>query len=290
MRRLTIVATLVIIAASLAIGIYLVSTVGPSGIDKMIGRPVTSADMATLNQLSKQPYGSANGTGLGLIYSYSGTPFTSGGKPIVVYVGAEFCQFCAISRWGLILAMERFGNFSGLEYMASANPSELDLPTYTFAHAQYTSPYLIFHMYEAESRDATTLSPPPTNISTIWQAVNGNKFPFVDFGNRYVLKGSVLDPTLIQNKNWSQIYTDIANGDAVGQKIIQSANMITSVICKITGGSPAGVCTASPINTITSSLAAPFSASIPLFHSQSAAVTTAVRTERPTAPRPDWSV
>ncbi len=187
---------------------------------------------------------------------------------------------------GLILAMERFGNFSGLEYMTSAT-AELDLPTYTFAHAQYTSPYLNFQMYEAEDRTAATLSPPPTNYSTIWQTVNGNKFPFVDFGNKYVLKGSVLDPTLIQGKNWSQIYTDIANGDAVGQKIRESANMITSVICKLTGGSPAGVCTAPPINTITTSLAAPFSATIPLFHSLSTASTTEVRAEGPSTLRLD---
>ena len=255
MRRLTIIVTVVIIAASLAIGIYLVSTLGGSG-NKVDDTQVASADMATLHQLSMQPYGPSNGTGLAKVYSYSGTAFSSV-KPIVVYVGAEYCQFCAISRWGLVLALDRFGNFSGLEYMHSS-AGEFNLATFTFVHAKYTSQYFTFQAYEAADRNGGTLSPPPTNYTTIWQSVNSESFPFVDFNNKFVLKGSLIgDPTIIQNRNYSQIFADIRSGDSVGQEILASANMITGVICKMTGGVPAGVCTASPINSITSALAAP---------------------------------
>jgi thiol-disulfide isomerase/thioredoxin len=262
MRRLTIIVTIAIIAASLAIGIYLVSSVGASGIDMKDNVAVSATDMTTIHQLSLQPYGPANGSGLAKVYSYTGTPFASSGKPIVVYIGAEYCQYCAVSRWGLILALERFGNLSGLEFMTSS-ADEFDLPTFTFVHAHYVSQYLVFQAYEEEDRSRNTLSVPPNNYSTIWSSVNGRSFPFVDFNNKYVLKGSLIgNPTTIQNRNWTRIFNEISTGDAVGQEIKESANMITSVICKITGGAPGGVCSASPINTITSALAGPFGQSI----------------------------
>lgn len=263
MRRLTIVATLVIIAASLAVGIYLVSTLGGSG-NPTDGRPLSQADLATLHQLSMPSngnYGPSNGSGLAKVYSYSGTAF-SGAKPIVVYVGAEYCQYCAISRWGLVLALDRFGNFSGLEYMHSS-VGEFNLATFTFVHAKYTSQYFTFEAYEAADRNGNPLSPPPTNYTSIWQGVNSESFPFVDFNNRFVLKGSLIpDPTIIQNRNHTQIFADIRSGDVVGQEILQSANMITGVICKMMGGVPSVVCSAPPINSITSGLAAPVAGSI----------------------------
>lgn len=30
----------------------------------------------------------------------NGTPLTSGGKPEMLYIGAEYCPFCAFERWG----------------------------------------------------------------------------------------------------------------------------------------------------------------------------------------------
>ncbi len=36
------------------------------------------------------------------------------GKPEVLFVGAEFCPFCAAERWPLIVALSRFGRFTAL--------------------------------------------------------------------------------------------------------------------------------------------------------------------------------
>jgi hypothetical protein len=262
MRRLTIILTVVVIAASLGVGIYLVSVAtSGSGIDKMDRVALSSADSATLYHLSLQPYGPTPGAGIGTVTAYSGTPFTLGGKPIVVYIGAEYCEYCAVTRWGLILALERFGNFTGLQYMTSSVP-DLDLPTFTFVNSHYTSNYLVFQPYEDEDRAQASLSPPPSNYSTIWTAENHNSFPFIDFGNKYVAASSLIgNPQIIQNKNWTQVFADVSTGTTDGLLIKESANLITGVLCKLTGGSPGAVCGASPIGTITSSLASPLSAS-----------------------------
>ena len=48
-------------------------------------------------------------------WSY-GSPLSSGGKPEVLYVGTEFCPYCAAESWSLIVALSRFGQFSGLQH------------------------------------------------------------------------------------------------------------------------------------------------------------------------------
>ena len=71
---------------------------------------------------------------------------TSGGKPEVLYIGAEYCPYCAAERWAVIVALSRFGTFSGLAPIRSAakdgggNAEPYPLtPTWTFAKASYTS-------------------------------------------------------------------------------------------------------------------------------------------------------
>jgi Domain of unknown function (DUF929) len=35
-------------------------------------------------------------------------PLTSGGKPEMLFIGAEFCPYCAAERWAMVLALSRF--------------------------------------------------------------------------------------------------------------------------------------------------------------------------------------
>jgi hypothetical protein len=126
-RRLTILATLLIVVASLAVGTYLVSiSNGGTSRDSKINQPVSSSDLASLQRASFQPYGPAPAVDMqNTEQRTSGSPYLSNGKPVVLYIGAEFCQYCAIERWALIMALMRFGNFTSLHYMTSA-PSEGD--------------------------------------------------------------------------------------------------------------------------------------------------------------------
>lgn len=272
MRRLTILAVVAIIGASLALGAYFVwVTSRPSGMDRFDGQALSTTDASTLYHAALKPYGQSPGSGIGSITSYNGSPFTTGGKPIIVYIGAEYCQYCAVTRWGLILALERFGNFSGLEYMNSPQ-GEYDLATFTFVHTSYASNYFVFQGYEAADKNGNALSVPPSNYTTIWNTENHQSFPFVDFGNKYVLTASLItDPRIIQYKNWTQIFTSINNGDPLGQEIKQSANLVTAVLCKLTNGAPATVCNTSPINAIT--LAGPTSGALTFVSVPSVAVT-----------------
>src|SRR5271155_4359240 len=38
----------------------------------------------------------------------------SNGRPEVIFLGAEFCPYCSVERWSLVMALSKFGNFSHL--------------------------------------------------------------------------------------------------------------------------------------------------------------------------------
>ncbi len=67
------------------------------------------------------------------------------GKPEVLYVGAEFCPFCAAERWPLIVALSRFGHFGRLTSMQSAPSSVFpSVQSFSFVGTTYTSRYVSF--------------------------------------------------------------------------------------------------------------------------------------------------
>jgi hypothetical protein len=211
------------------------------------------------------------GTGGGAV---SGTPvtikgspaaLTSGGKPEMLYMGAEYCPYCAAERWSMIVALSRFGTFSGLATVHSgikdgAGDAEPDpsTPTWTFVNAKYTSKYLTFTPVEMQTNipDATTGS--YTTLQTPTSAQNAlitkydaapytteaGAIPFVDFGNKYLIIGASYDPGVLSGLSWSTVATDLHNPSSpVAQAVDGTANYITAAICKMTGNQPASACT-----------------------------------------------
>src|SRR5207302_7512423 len=76
------------------------------------------------------------------------------GKPQILYIGAEYCPFCAAERWSLIVALSRFGTFQHLQ-LTTSSASDLypNTSTFTFYRSAYTSPYLDFQSVEEATRD-----------------------------------------------------------------------------------------------------------------------------------------
>jgi hypothetical protein len=262
-RRITIVGTLVIVGISLAVGIYLVSTV-QSPLASYVGKVVTSSDITSLYADSLAPYGQPpTTTMLNTMHSSSGTPYLAGTKPIIVYIGAEYCPYCAAERWPLIISLMRFGNFSNLHYtISSASDIYPNSPTFTFVGSTYTSKYIVFHPFENEDRNRNALQPVPANYTTVWQA-NGSGFPFMNFGNKYIVPSATLISS-ISGENWTQVLRSISSGDPFGVQVKESANLMTSLICKLLVGQPngqPGLCSAYPIASTSSGIAGPLDTS-----------------------------
>jgi thiol-disulfide isomerase/thioredoxin len=65
------------------------------------------------------------------------------GKPLIVYIGAEYCPYCAAERWAAVIALSRFGTFTGLgQTHSSSSDVYPDTATLSFHGAVYASQYL----------------------------------------------------------------------------------------------------------------------------------------------------
>jgi thiol-disulfide isomerase/thioredoxin len=184
----------------------------------------------------------------------NGTPLTSGGKPEVVYVGAEYCPFCAAERWAMTTALSRFGTFTGLRGIHSSSTDvNPNTPTLTFYKASYTSKYLVFSSTEAQTVTRASLQTPSTLDNQLMSkydvppyvpsAQYDGSFPFVDFGNQYVINGASFDPKVLAGKSWAQVAAALKDPSSpIAKSADGAANLITAAICKITNQAPASVC------------------------------------------------
>jgi thiol-disulfide isomerase/thioredoxin len=189
----------------------------------------------------------------------NGTPLTSGGKPEVLYMGAEYCPFCAAQRWAMINALSRFGTFTGLTTThSSSTDADPNTPTYTFYKSTYKSNYINFTSVEETTNyrignttntsvNYQTLQTPTSAQVAIGQAYDpSGSIPFIDLGNKYVQVGNLspLSPTQLDGQSWSQVAAAMNNpSSSLGQAEIANANYMTAAICKLTNNQPATACT-----------------------------------------------
>src|SRR5580700_9849016 len=81
----------------------------------------------------------------------NGTPLTGNGKPEVLFIGSEYCPYCAAQRWAMVNAFSRFGTFTGLTTIhSSSSDSYPNTPTLTFYGSTYTSKYISFTSVEEQ--------------------------------------------------------------------------------------------------------------------------------------------
>ncbi len=186
------------------------------------------------------------GTANNLIKPVSGDLLTGpGGKPQVLYIGAEYCPYCAAERWAIIVALGRFGKFSGLQSTtSSSNDIYPDTPTFTFRNATYSGDYVELRTVETSDRDQNPLQTPTASEQKLWQKFDpAGSIPFVNFGNRYAMSGATFLPDILSGASWQAIASELEDSNSAQAKaIIGSANLMTAAICKMTSDKPASVC------------------------------------------------
>jgi len=214
------------------------------------------------NDIKSVPASTLDKIGIGSILSYnpsplekiSNTALTSNGKPEMLFIGAEFCPYCAAERWAIAVALSRFGHFTtqfrGIH--SSSTDSDPNTPTLTFYKSNYTSPYLTFTPVENENDSRGALQATTSAQQALWQkydsSAEGVGYPFIDFGNKYVLKDPTYDPGILAGMSWAQVASALHSPSSkVAQNALGAANLMTAAICKMTGGKPGNVCTASGV-------------------------------------------
>jgi hypothetical protein len=216
---------------------------------------VTGVPASTLNAVG------AGGSSLsGGIKAISGAPLTANGKPEVFFDGAEYCPYCAANRWGMVVALSRFGTFTGLKTIhSSSTDTPANVSTFTFYGSTYTSKYITFTSVEETTNlpDAATgyygtLQTPTTAEQALLTKYDpaqsggsGSPIPFVDFGGKYAQGGDLgmLQPTSLTG-NWEKIAGDLKDPSTANAKAVDAAaNFMTAAICELTNNQPATACT-----------------------------------------------
>jgi Domain of unknown function (DUF929) len=180
------------------------------------------------------------------------------GKPEVLYIGAEYCPYCGVTRWPLAVALSRFGTLTGLQttYSAANDTAGPNTPTLDFRNASYKSDYIDFTGIEYEDGAQKVIGTLTTAQSTLFQNVGGGAFPFIDFGGKWVQSGASYPTATLAGLTPEAVAGQLTNSSSkIGSTVQASAAVFTAAICSMDGGKPANVCTSTGAVTATTALA-----------------------------------
>jgi hypothetical protein len=246
-RRRTLATTAIIAVLMVTIVVAIIFLTPHTPPNPLIGAPISAALSNQLSGVSNTTLVAVGpGQGVTPLNQVSGSPLNSSGKPEVLYIGAEYCPYCAAERWGIIVALSKFGSFSGLTYMLSSstdNPS--NVATFSFRSAIYTSNYISFVSVEESDRNGAPLQTPTSQEQSIFsQYDTTGGIPFVDVANKYVDPGGSQYPVqVILNQNWTQIGSQLDTPNrSVAQAIDGTANTLITAICNVDGKVPGNIC------------------------------------------------
>jgi hypothetical protein len=188
---------------------------------------------------------------------------TSGGKPEILYIGAEFCPYCAGERWPLVMALSKFGTFKGLMGTSSSatDPTFPMTPTFTFYGSTYTSKYLSFVPVELETNTDVHLQTPTAQQKALlgtWDAppyipkgdAGEEPIPFIYMGGRYLLTGIQYlysGSNGMSGWNFSEAASDLTSGKgSMSKGALAAAGYLVGDICTLTHNQPTEVCSQVP--------------------------------------------
>jgi len=239
-----------IVVVALVIVGYLIAQSFNDPYTSYIGRPVSQTIFQGLAGFSGQHLAAVGSGSAQAPANISGGALENGGKPEILYIGGEYCPYCAVTRWSMIIALSRFGNFSGVEYMLSTSSDvNPNTPTFTFANSSYSSSYISLVTVEHYDRSENVFQPLTANESSLFsQYDQSGGIPFIDFANQYLVTGvkaglSTLD---LAGMNWTQVENQLNTpGSQAAQAIVGEANFLISAICAIDGQQPSSVCSQS---------------------------------------------
>ncbi len=268
----------------IAVGLVVVVVAALVIVKVISGSPTTTTtgafqatDATTVSQLTTIPTSVFNTVGISSPVAPVSPPIQLKGQPLltgtnasgakvpkILYVGAEYCPFCAAQRWSTIIALSRFGTWTGL---GNTTSSSIDVyantPTFTFVKATYKSKYLVFsgveelnNVYNPTTKSYGALQRPTAAeqaifskydtskyITTMTPADNGS-IPFESLANQFVQSGASYTPATLAGLSRSQIAAGLADATSpVTAAIITSANYETAALCNLTKQKPGNVCT-----------------------------------------------
>jgi hypothetical protein len=187
-------------------------------------------------------------------FNYVGTPLYQGGKPELLFIGAQYCPHCAGQRWAIVKALTQFGTFSNVT--SSAN-DDGTIPTFNLHDATYASKYVAFVHRDLEDRSHNPLDSLSSDEQSIFNQLDpSGGIPLITVGG-YALLGDGYDLSLIQSRSFNAVQQAMQRdnrSDPLVSAINAEANSITAFICHANKMQPQTVCNRPVIRSIVSHL------------------------------------
>jgi len=226
---------------------------------QLLNRPTEKLENSqTAKTQAVQPSPQAQAKALGNFKKVSDTTVTLENKPYFLYVGAQFCPFCAAERWSIVKALANFGTWSGLKGDTSGSYTAggfSQIPTYDFTGVAYQSSYIAFgHKETADKNGKPIAGQELTDFEKQWNDTYNPKggVPFLFIDGKYVQQSAGFSPGLLSGKIYDQVKADVdsnANTPYV-QAINREADIITAYLCKATNNQPTNVCSDTKITEL----------------------------------------
>jgi Domain of unknown function (DUF929) len=269
-RTSWIVVGVVVVAVAVMVAVFLTRTPGGGGggtgsqtaVDKVSNVPESA--FAAVGAPSEPP---------SVVALPANTPpVEKDGKPMVLYVGAEYCPYCAAERWAVVAALGRFGTFTDLGSTTSAADDIFpNTPTLTFHGSSYSSDYVSLSAVETQTnkrgpdgayQQLDTMDAQQSQLFSTYNTkdVTGSNggIPFTMIGNLYAWAGTQYDPTVLKDKSFDQIATALSDPTSeISKSILGAANQVTAMICQLTNDQPSDVCSADYIQQAQATLPTP---------------------------------
>jgi hypothetical protein len=241
-----VLAVVVVVAIVVAVGL----------LHKDKGAKTTTATDTVLSGVTSIPVSTYDSVGVDAVKTLpdaiKADPLTADGKPRLLYVGAEYCPFCAAERWSVVAALSRFGTFTGLGQTAST-PSDVypNTPTLSFHGSSYTSKYVSFSGYEIQDTNGKTLDTLPSDDQALLDKYDappyvkgqGGSIPFIDLFGSYVVSGASYSPDIFAGMSHAQVAQAMQDPTSeVAKNVDGMANVFSAIICQATDGQPTEVC------------------------------------------------
>src|SRR6202046_1447568 len=243
-RRLFIVGGAVVVVLAVVavlVGVNLASK--PSSASSSGSTTRTALPASVLKDVFNVPASTLAAVGAGSVPKYNPTPITKitgpaltqGGKPEMLYIGAEFCPYCAAMRWSMAVALSKFGTLSPLDGIhSSSTDTDPSTPSLTFYKSTYTSKYLNFTAVENQDISHAPLQNTTAAQQAVWvkySPPNQLGYPFIDFGNKYLINGPQFDPAVLSGLTWDQVAQQMRDPSTKGaQGVLGAANYITAAL------------------------------------------------------------
>jgi len=232
--------------------------------DVQLDTPVSDAVMQTLQQAAANSLNAVVVPEHSSLQAIPGSPVDAGAKPTVLYMGADYCPYCAAVRWPLLLALMRFGEFSGVKYMRSSHDDVYaDTVTLSFHGAGYTSDYVKFASVELQDREGDRLERPNQRQIEIFRKFDmppytqsAGGIPFLYLDGQYMQSGAPFNPAVLKDETWANVAAALDTPESpLRQAIVGTANVYTAAICALTDGQPARVCNATAVTAAAKAMA-----------------------------------